>query len=94
MVSVTRKNRLPRNAATMSSLTYWYKYVFEHLGWMILAKAKGMDMKVRAYKQSVENLCRSLKHVMTEYENNDKKHDLKIMLMHVELLQRKMGKLL
>jgi hypothetical protein len=61
---------------------------------MILAKAKGMDMKVRAYKQSVENLCRSLKHVMSEYENNDKKHDLKIMLMHVELLQRKMGKLL
>ena len=61
---------------------------------MILAKAKGMDMKVRAYKQSVENLCRSLKHVMGEYENNDKKHDLKLMLMQVELLQRKINKVL
>ena len=61
---------------------------------MILAKAKGMDTKVRAYKQSIDNLCRSLKHVMGEYENNDKKHDLKLMLMQVELLQRKMNKVL
>ena len=78
----------------MSGLTHWHKHVFEHLGWMILAKAKGMDAKVRAYKQSVDNLCRSLKHVSSEYENNDKKHDLNVMLMQVELLQRKMGKLL
>jgi len=92
-MAVTRKNRLPRHAATMSGLTHWHKHVFEHLGWMLLAKAKGMDAKVKAYKMSVDNLVLSIKHVMGEYENHDRKHDLKVMLMQVELLQRNVKKM-
>jgi hypothetical protein len=96
MVSKTRKNRttLPKKAATMSELEGWRKHVFTHLGWMVLAKAKGMDTKVKAYKMSVNNLCESIKHVMGEYENHDRKHDLKVLLMEVEVLRGQMNKLL
>lgn len=94
MANTTRRNRLPRYASTMHGINHWHKHVFEHLGWMILAKAKGMDDKVRAYKSSVNNLCQSIKHLMNEYESNNTKHDLKVMLMQVELLQRKMVKVL
>jgi len=78
----------------MAGLVHWHKHVFTHLGWMILAKAKGMDTKVKAYKMSVDNLISSIKHLMREYENHDRKHDLKVMLMQVEVLQRNVNKLL
>jgi hypothetical protein len=78
----------------MSGLSDWHKHVFEHLGWMVLAKAKGYDLKVKAYKMSVKNLIASIKHVMGEYEDHDRKHDLKVLLMNVELLERNMNKVL
>jgi hypothetical protein len=94
MASKTRRNRLPKHAATMHGINHWYKHVFEQLGWMILAKAKGYDTKIAAYKMSVTNLIATIKHVMTEYENNDRKHDLRVILMHTELLREKMIKVL
>ena len=96
MVTKTRKNRttLPRNASTMHQLNHWHKHAFTHLGWMVLAKAKGMDAKVKQYKMSVNRLCDSIKHLMNEYENHNRKHDLNVMLMQVEVLQHDMNKIL
>lgn len=91
---MTRKNRLPRNTATMHGLGDWLKHEYKHLGLMLLAKAKGMDTKVKAYKESVHSLVRAIKKSMREYDNSDKKHDLKIMLSHAELLERHMSDIL
>ena len=90
----TRRSRLPKHAATMHGINHWFKHVFEEFGWMILAKEKGYDTKVAAYKMSVTNIIASIKHVMNEYENNDRKHDLKVLLMHVEILREKINKVL
>jgi len=85
---------MPKNANTMAELEDWRRHVFTHLGWMILAKAKGMTTKVKAYKESVNALCNSIIKHMSEYENTDRKKDLKVLLMEVEILKGKMNKVL
>jgi len=61
--------------------------MFEELGWMVLMKAKGYDYKVEAYKKSVDNLLKSLEHVMKEYKDQNKIHDLKVLHMNVMVLK-------
>ena len=89
---LTRK--IPRNANTMYGLHKWHKMVFEKFGWMVLAKAKGYDYKISAYKKSVGNLITSLKHVMAEYESKNRKHDLNVLLMNAEVLKEAVSKML
>lgn len=79
---------LPKYAGTMKGVHGWYCSMYEKLGWMILAKAKGNDYKVDAYKQSVENLIKTIKHLMSEYKDHNRKHDLKVILMYSEFLQK------
>ena len=85
---------LPRNAATMHGLTHWYKSMFEKLGWMVIAKAKGYTDKVKAYKHSIDHLLRSMKHVSGEYEDHNRKHDLHVMMMYTEKLKECAAKIL
>lgn len=54
---------------------------------MVLAKAKGMDYKVTAYKRAIEDLKKSIEHVMSEYMEYNRIHDLNVMLMEVQVLQ-------
>lgn len=91
---ITRKNRLPRNTATFSGLAHWLKHEYRHLGSTLMAKARGMDSKVKAYKESVHSLVRAIKKSINEYESGDKKRDLKIMLSQAELLERHMNDIL
>lgn len=93
-MAMTRKNRLPKNATTLHQINHWHRHVFTHLGWMVLAKAKGMTGKVKVYKESVNNLCESIRQLMREYDSHNSKHDLKVILMQVEVLQRQMNKIL
>jgi len=93
-MSTTRKNRLPRYSATMPGLVMWHKAAFEKMGWMILAKAKGMNDKVRAYKTGVDDLVKSLQQMSKEYEDHNRKHDLNVMLMQAKLLQKSVHKIL
>jgi hypothetical protein len=78
----------------MGGLAHWLKHEYKHLGSMLLAKARGMNTKVKAYKESVHSLVRAIKKSMNEYKNSDKKHDLKIMLAQAELLERHMSDIL
>lgn len=85
----TRKNtNVPKYASTTKSIHSWYVSLFEKLGWMILAKAKGYDYKVSAYKKSIQNLERTIQHVMSEYESMNRKHDLGVMLIHLYVLRQ------
>lgn len=82
----TRKIKLPSHANTMHGLQDWYVAKYEKLGWMVLAKAKGYDFKVTAYKKSIEHLVASIKHVEAEYQDPDRKHDLNVLLMNTMVL--------
>ena len=94
MSRLTRKaHTLPEHAATFHGLHHWHKAMFEKLGWMVLAKAKGMNYKISAYKKSMEELIKSIKHVSGEYQESDRKHDLNVLLMQAEHLKATVAKM-
>lgn len=73
--------------STRSALQRWHDEMFEKLGWMVLAKEKGMDYKIDTYKKSLDNLIKTIKHVSSEYEDHNRKHDLHVLLRDVECLE-------
>ena len=81
----TRKS-LPRYAMTFHGLHKWYEAMYEKLGWMVLANAKGYHYKVADYKKSIHHLLKSLEHVMSEYKNQNRIHDLKVLHMNTVVL--------
>ena len=88
--SIYRQNggaSLPVYANTFHGLHKWYEAKFEKLGWMVLAKEKGYDYKLEAYKLSLDDLLKSIEHVMAEYEDNDRKHDLQVLHDNTRCLQ-------
>jgi hypothetical protein len=88
MVRQTRKkaSRLPMYANTFNGLHDWYNDKFEKLGWMVLAKAKGNYGKVSTYKKDIKNLLTSIQHVMNEYVDIDKQHDLHVLYANAQAL--------
>ena len=97
MVRSTRRNRsnrvprstlrVPRNAVTMAQLNGWFKAMYEKMGWMVLAKAKGMGHKVVEYKKSLKHLVESIEQVMHEYTDMNRIHDLKVLHMEARVLR-------
>ena len=85
----TRKNymRLPKYSGTMKGIHEWYSAEFEKLGWMVLAKAKGYNEKVNAYKKAIDHLLKTIEHVKDEYEDANRKHDLNVVHMNTEVLK-------
>ena len=87
----TRKNHknlkhIPPLASTFRGLQDWHKVMFEKLGYMVIAKAKGYDYKIATYKKGLKHLKESIEHVMREYTNVNTKHDLKVLHMHLMVL--------
>ena len=88
------KGHLPMHAMTFCGVSEWHKSMFEKFGWMLLAKEKGYGFKVVAYKKAIDHLLMTIKHLMGEYEENDRKHDLAVLLMNVECLKANAAKML
>ena len=80
-------NKLPEHEATFHGLHHWHQKMFEKLGWMVLAQARGMDYKVKDYKKSLKHLQLTLEKEMKNYEEADRKHDLEILHKQVMCLQ-------
>ena len=59
---------------------------------MILAQAKGKNCNITAYKKSIVDLIHSIEHVINEYKNQNKQHDLKVLLMNTKILQAYVNK--
>ena len=71
---------------TFGGLKKWYEVEFEKLGWMILAKSKGMNEKITTYKHGVEHLYQCLEDKIVHTHSYDKKNDLHIMRHNVKIL--------
>ena len=80
--------------ATYHGLHKWYQHVFEHLGWMLLAKNKGYSTKIKAYLDGLYHLHEALEEAITEYEEKDRQRDLKILLHNVKILEKYARKIL
>jgi hypothetical protein len=78
---------LPQNAMTFHGLECFHKKLYNKMGWMVLSKAKGMSWKVSAYKQSINQLVNSIEHVMQEYRDQDRIHDMNVLHMNAKCLQ-------
>jgi hypothetical protein len=71
---------------TMAYINYWFKEVFEKLGWMVLAMKQGNANKVTVYLESLVHLRDDIVLKISETHDVDKKQDLEIMRGHVETL--------
>jgi len=72
--------------ATFHGIHGWYKAMFEELGWMILAKHRGMSDKITTYKNSLQRLKTAIVQKWEHIHDKDKHEDLEIMLKNVEIL--------
>lgn len=100
-MSKTKKNRSIRNKtsksetgsnsntclkSTFHGIHKWYFKMFGELGWIVLAKKRGMNDKVMEYKNSLQRLKCSTEIAIKEIKDSDKKRDLNIMLDNVKVL--------
>jgi hypothetical protein len=88
----TGGGELPEHTATFHGLHHWHKHIFEKLGWMVLAKAKGHDDKIEQYKRGIMRFLETVDHVSSEYSNTDRKHDLNVLKMNMLELQEFVNK--
>lgn len=79
---------------TMHGLEKWMKYKFEKLGWMLLAKRDGNDIKTIAYLDSIDRLKASLKTKLGQVEEKDRAKDIQIVWNKVCVLDAAAKKLL
>ena len=77
---------LPFNG-TQAGIDKWHDVMFEKLGWMVLAKGKGLDYKIVAYKKSLDRLITMINKVSSEYESHNRKHDLNVTLLNIKYLK-------
>jgi len=82
----TRKVKKCKYQSTYTWLNIWFKSEFEKLGWMILAKERGMREKVRDYVHSVQRLHDHLECKIKDTMDKDRLDDLVIMLNDVKVL--------
>lgn len=71
---------------TFLGLHKWHNHMFEHLGWMTMAKKYGNNLKIDAYLDGINRLLDSLKTKITNTKDEDRKDDLKILLDNTECL--------
>ena len=81
----TRKQKC-KSDVTMHGLKHWYEELFEHYGWMVLAKDKNMTDKIEMYKKSLMRLEDKLQCKMSSLHEIDRKNDIHIMYDNTKML--------
>jgi len=77
---------------TMKGINKWFKSVFEQLGYMVLAKSKGMSNKIQVYINSVHRLKQAIEDKKTKVYDADKVEDLRIMSANLDVLLKHIHK--
>jgi hypothetical protein len=80
--------------ATFYGLHKWETAMFEKLGWMVLSKKEGNNLKIKAYMHSINCLKEMLTKKIGQVEEKDSKADLKILYEDTRILWRAAYKLL
>jgi hypothetical protein len=91
----TLKNRkMPGKVGdvTLKGINRWFKSVFEQLGYMVLAKSKGMSDKIQVYINSVHRLKQAIEDKKTKVYDADKVEDLRIMSANLDVLLKHIHK--
>lgn len=73
--------------STFHGLYCWNKYLFEKLGWMILAKSDGHKIQIDAYKNSINELISHLQSKKKSLKDVDRKKDIQILLDNSKILK-------
>ena len=83
------------SGVTFHGLENWQKHLFEHLGWMILAKKNNMPHKAMVYGESINNFL--AKADMYLKENSDlmknQRNDIMQLIQNVNVLKETWHKL-
>lgn len=77
---------------TVQGVYHWYKHLFEHLGWMILAKERSYHDKLFAYKNSIQRLIEGIDYRMSSLGDKDTKKDFEIMRADLLILKKHVEK--
>jgi len=93
--SSTRKVPLQQcNYHSFHSLHQWFKGAFEHLGWIYLAKCKGIKDKVSTYKNMLNRLECSIDYSLQTTVDPDIHNDLLMMKSNLAILKRSAQRIL
>ena len=71
---------------TFLGLHKWHKHMFEHLGWMAMAKKHGNDLKIKCYLDSIKRLLDCLERKKNNTKDEDRKDDLKVLIDNTKCL--------
>jgi len=82
----TMKHREPCCPATMHGLNKWFEDMFEKLGWMVLAKARGHKDKIKSNINSLYRLCKASHQKIEKLHEIDRKDDLQILHHNLGIL--------
>jgi len=88
MTTRMKTRKIPGKCCTTTykGLQQWYKSVFEQLGWMILAKDRGMKDKVSVYVNSLYRIHMAIQQKIETTVDPDRKQDLVIMETNIKVL--------
>jgi len=64
----------------------WTRAMFEKFGWMLLAKRNKHELKLEAYKESIQHLMEAIEERYKVTKCPEKKQDLVILLGNVKTL--------
>jgi hypothetical protein len=77
---------------TYHGIHKWHNHLYEHLGWMVLAKHHGYTDKINSYKHSVLRLKTAIEQKLAGIHDLDRKDDLMILHRNVLVLMEHVNK--
>ena len=72
---------------TFHGLHKWHEHMFEHLGWMIMAKEHNSKLKIKAYMDSIQRFLECAAKKIENTRDEDRKDDLAILMKNMPSCQ-------
>ena len=72
---------------TFHGLHKWHNGMFEHLGWMIMAKEHNSKLKIKSYMDGMKRFLMCAEQKIKNTRDEDRKDDLAILMKNVMCLQ-------
>ena len=79
---------------TFNGLHKWHEHMFQHLGWMVMAKEHKSGLKIKAYMDSIQRFLACAAKKIENTRDEDRKDDLAILMKNMMCLQECAGRLM